>query len=154
MIAPATPPRVEETAETIAITGAGYTLAIARGRPEAELRANGRLIATLNLASGDDTSGADDEDTVLGPPGLHDDTDGVVVTWQGRSAVWAAKRVELRAWADGFSYGYDLTGDGPLDRAHFFRTRAHAAAAPADLRLFNPEPNSGRVQYTGERCDA
>ncbi|HEU5327338.1 MAG TPA: hypothetical protein VFU78_04545 [Thermomicrobiales bacterium] len=154
MTAPATPPRVEETAETIAITGAGYTLAIARGRPEAELRANGRLIATLNLASGADTTGADDEDTVLGPPSLHDDTDGVVVTWQGRSAVWAARHVELRAWADGFSYGYDLTGDGPLDRAHFFRTRAHAAPAPAGLRLFNPEPNSGRVQYTGERCDA
>src|SRR5690349_9808243 len=108
MIAPAGPPRVEETAATIGITGAGYTLAIARGRPEAELRANGRLIATLKLASGADTTGADDEDTMLEPPGLHGDAHGVVVTWRGRSAVWAAKRVELRAWAAGFSYGYDL----------------------------------------------
>ncbi|HET8630336.1 MAG TPA: hypothetical protein VFL91_23200 [Thermomicrobiales bacterium] len=144
-------PRVTETAETIAIEGEGYRLLLDRCAPRAELAVGGRAVAALDVASGLDATDALDDDTRLGPPALHREPDAAVVTWRGASARWPAKEVELRAWAGGFSYGYAVEGHGALDRAHFFRTRAAPAPARA-VRLFNPEPNSGMVQYTGQRC--
>src|SRR3954452_22550919 len=143
--------QIAETPDTIAIAGAGYHLRIARQQPTAELTLNDRPIATLNLASGVDTMDAPDEDTWLEPPILAHEPDAVVLTWRGHSARWAAKEITLRAWDAGFSYHYSITGQGAIDRAHFFRTRA-VAAPGTDIRMFNPEPNSGLVQYTGQTC--
>src|SRR5438093_182121 len=79
---------VEETAEAILLSGAGYSLRIFREAPLAELRLNGRLVTTLHLAPGLDTLDAVDEETVLGAPALTRELDAWVVTWQGQSACW------------------------------------------------------------------
>ena len=98
-----------------------------------------------------DTLGDVDEETWLDPPVLTREQDAVIVTWRGNSPLWPAKQIALRAWEDGFSYGYRVEGEGAIDRAHFFRTRATASAG-RDARLFDPEPNSGAVRYTGDHC--
>jgi hypothetical protein len=143
---------VEESAGALRLAGTGYRLAIARQQPVAELAVGSRPIATLNLASAVDTMDGPDDPTHLDPPTLRRDADGAaVVTWEGRSARWPRKQVTLRAWEDGFSYGVSVTGRGVIDRAYLWRTGATPAPAPA-VRLFNPEPNSGNVQYSGQRC--
>jgi hypothetical protein len=144
--------QISETADRITVAGAGYCLHIARQQPTAELSLNGRLITTLLLASGADTMDAADEQTWLDPLRIAREPEAVTLTWRGHSALWAAKTITLRAWDQGFSYGYTLTGQGDLARAHLFRTQAVASQPAPTLRLFNPEPNSGSVQYTGQRC--
>jgi hypothetical protein len=136
----------------ITLAGVGYRLTVARGEPVADLSLDDRPIATLNLGSAVDTMDAADEATWLDAPTLTEEPDGAaILTWRGHSARWAAKTVTLRAWDGGFSYHYTITGQGEIDRAHFWRTRAVPAPAPA-VRLFDPEPNSGLVRYTGDRC--
>lgn len=143
---------IEESAEALVLAGTGYRLQIARRHPRADLILGRRRIATLNLAAAVDSMDGPDDETDLGPPVLRPEADGAaVVTWEGRSARWLRQQVELRAWADAFSYGYSVTGQGAVDRAQFWRTRAAPAPAHA-VRLFNPEPNSGNVQYSGQRC--
>jgi hypothetical protein len=143
---------VEETAESLVIAGTGYRVRIDRRQPLADLIAWDRPIATLNLASAVDTMDGPDADTQLGPPTLRRETGGAaVVTWEGGSTRWPRKQITLRAWDEGFSYGYSVIGRGAIDRAYLWRTGAVPAAAPA-VRLFNPEPNSGNVQYSGQRC--
>lgn len=127
-----------KTEEAFIIEGAGYGLHISRQNPTMELRLNGRLVATLNIASGVDTLDATDLETHLGPPSYYREAEGVVVIWQGSSTRWASKQVELRAWDEGFSYSYKLEGEGEIDRAHFFRTSEEASVTQA-VRLFNPE---------------
>ena len=146
---------VEETAEAVSIEGAGYSLRISRQQPTAGLALNGRHIATLHIASGVDAVDGADEQTWLEPPNVHREPDALLVSWQGSSTQgvtgWAGKQIELRAWDDGFSYGYTIEGNGAIDRAHLLRTRSTASPARS-VRMFNPEPNSGCVQYTGGRC--
>jgi hypothetical protein len=143
---------VEETGDALVLAGTGYRLQISRRQPLAELSMGSRPIATLLLAAAVDTMDGPDDATDLDPPVLRREPDGgALVTWEGHSARWARQQVELRAWEDGFSYGYSVTGQGAIDRAYFWRTRAVPRPAPA-VRLFNPEPNSGNVQYTGQRC--
>lgn len=144
--------KVEESTEAILIEGSGYMLRLSRQQLTADLELNSRRISTLNMASSLDAMDAHDEITTLGSPSLTRDAEGVTVTWRGRSARWEQKAIELRAWEDGFSYGYRVTGEGEIDRAHFLRTRPTASPA-YDVRVFNPEPNSGRVRYTGQSCD-
>jgi hypothetical protein len=142
---------IEESGDALVLAGTGYALRIARSEPRADLRLNGRLVTTLDLASALDTAAGLDEPGALGPPTLTGDADGALVRWEGHSARWDHKTIELRAWDGGFSYGYTVAGAGAIDRAHFFRTRNTPAPAH-DLRLFDPEPNSGQVRYTGDRC--
>jgi len=142
---------VEETPDAIVIVGAGYRLDVSRHQATAELELNGRRIATLLMGSGLDTLEAADEDTTLSTPELDREGEEVTFTWRGQSAPWPAHTEPLTAWAQGFSYGYAVEGQGAIDRAYLLRTRAKAAAAHS-VRMFNPEPNSGCVHYTGERC--
>ncbi len=143
---------VEDSAGALLLAGTGYRLAIARQQPVAELAVGSRPIATLNLASAVDTMDGPDDAPHFDPPTLRRDADGAaVVTWEGHSARWPRKQVTLRAWEDGFSYGVSVTGRGVIDRAYLWRTGATPAPALA-VRLFNPEPNSGNVQYSGQRC--
>ncbi|HEY0070584.1 MAG TPA: hypothetical protein VGE04_11510 [Chloroflexia bacterium] len=144
--------RAEESEAVILIEGNGYTLSLSRHQPTAELELNGRGIATLNMASALDAMDGHDEQSVMGAPDLTREAEGVTVTWRGSSDRWEQKVVELQAWEDGFSYGYSVVGEGEIDRAHLLRTRLTPAPA-YDVRVFNPEPNSGRVRYTGQRCD-
>jgi hypothetical protein len=142
---------IEDTPAALVVAGDSYRLEIARDQPRAALRLNGRLVTTLDLASALDTTGAVDEVTQLGPPTLDREGDRVRITWTGQSTCWTRKQVEIIAWDGGFTYGYTVEGQAALDRAHLFRTRA--VAAPAHhVRLFDPEPNSGAVRYTGDRC--
>ena len=143
---------IEETVDAVIVAGGGYRLRVARRQPTADLDLNGRHVATLNLASAVDTLDGSDEQTSLDPPELRRENDGVTLTWRGSSTLWSAKTVELRAWPGGFSYGYTVEGSGAVDRAYLLRTRSVPSPAAADLRLFNPEPNSGCVRYTGDRC--
>jgi hypothetical protein len=142
---------IEDTPAAHIIAGDGYRLEIARDQPRADLRLNGRLVTTLDLASALDTTGAVDEVTQLGQPTLDREGERVRITWSGQSTCWTRKQVEIVAWDGGFTYGYSVEGRATLDRAHLFRTRA--VASPAHhVRLFDPEPNSGAVRYTGDRC--
>ena len=144
--------RIEESVDAILIEGEGYTLRLSREQPTAELELNGRRISTLNMASALDAMDGRDEGSTLDAPTLTGDDGGATVAWRGRSDRWQEKVVELRAWEDGFSYGYSVVGEGEIDRAHLLRTRL--APSPAyGVRVFNPEPNSGIVRYTKERCD-
>jgi beta-N-acetylhexosaminidase len=140
-----------QTEKTISIEGSGYSLHISRQKPEMDLILNGRRVATLNIASALDTLDAPDEISHLGAPSYYKEPEGVAVIWRGSSERWASKQIELKAWAEGFSYGYSVEGEGQIDRAHFFRTTGTASVGH-DLYLFNPEPNSGSVQYTGQEC--
>jgi hypothetical protein len=144
--------KVEESAEAIVLEGSGYMLSISPQQPTAELELNGRRISTLNLASGLDALDGPDENSVLVGPFLIRVADTATVTWRGSSDRWEQKVVELRAWEDGFSYGYSVTGEDEIDRAHLLRTRLTPSPAH-DVRVFNPEPNSGQIRYTGQRCD-
>ncbi|MEO8286095.1 MAG: hypothetical protein ABI670_06630 [Chloroflexota bacterium] len=145
-------PTVEETADAVVITGSGYILNVQRQRPIAHLYLNGRHISQLLLASGADTiEGGPDEHTTLGELELSHDPGGVTLTWRGHSDLWRGKTVELQAWSDGFGFGYTLEGEASLDRAYMLRTRS-VASEIHNVRLFNPEPNSGCVRYTGDRC--
>lgn len=142
---------VKETAEAILVSGQGYSLLVSRREPVTELNLNGRRVASLQLASGADTLEATDEHTDLGAPELQYASGEITLTWRGKSTLWDAKTVTLNAWADGFSYGYTVEGQGTLDRAYLLRTRS-IPSIEHNVRLFNPEPNSGCVRYTGERC--
>ncbi len=144
--------RVEQTGQAIVITGQGYSLRIARQQPEMDLFMGTRLVATLDLASSLDTMEAFDDNTVLGSPVLQPAEPGqVVIVWQGRSRLWTGKEVTLRAWQDGFSYHYSVYGQGAIDRAYFWRNQAQGSTGHS-VRLFNPEPNSRSVHYSGQRC--
>ena len=143
--------RTVQTGELIEIEGMGYKLQISRQKPELELFLGQRHVATLNLASALDTTDAYDEQTVLGAPVVREEAEFVVVNWQGHSTRWAEKEVTLHAWEDGFAYGYTVNGQGFIDRANFWRDHWNGSKAHS-VRLFNPEPNSERVRFTGERC--
>lgn len=144
--------QVRQDDQAIEITGAGYRLRIAADRPELDLFLGDRLISTLDLASALDTVDAFDENTVLGQPVLRQDNpEKAYVSWEGRSDRWQRKTVELRAWREGFSYRYHVWGEGAIDRAYYWRNHRQGSAE-SGVRLFNPEPNSRRVRYTGDRC--
>jgi hypothetical protein len=145
------PARVEETPGEITLAGRGYTLRISRSEATAELEAGGRRIATLLMASGLDTLESTDEDTHLGSPEVSRNAGDITVSWQGESTLWPRKTVTLTAWEEGFSYGYTVEGRGNLDRAYLLRTKTTPAPAHS-VRIFNPEPNSGCVRYTGQKC--
>lgn len=142
---------VDETTGTILIEGSGYSLHIVPNQLTAGLALNGRLITTLRLGSGVDTMAATDEETWVDTFTSRRDADALVLTWATHSTCWVGKQITLRAGEDGFSYGYTVQGQGVIRRAHLLRTRAVASPAHA-VRLFDPEPNSGHVQYSGERC--
>jgi hypothetical protein len=143
---------VEETSDAVVISGHGYRLRVSRQQPTADLDLNGRHIATLNLASAVDTLDATDERTTLGAPEVRRENQHATLTWVGSSTLWSKKTVFLRAFVSGFAYGYTVEGKGAIDRAYLLRTRSTAPAPAPDLRVFNPEPNSGMVRYTGDRC--
>ena len=143
--------KINETPETIYIAGGGYSLAVTPQALTADLALNGRLIATLRLGSGADTMEAVDEDTWVDTFANRREADALVLTWDTHSTLWAGKRITLRAGEDGFSYGYTVEGQGMIRRAHLLRTRDMPSPAHA-VRLFNPEPNSGHVVYSGQRC--
>lgn len=144
--------QVSQTIDEFLIEGNGYTLQISRHFPEMTLFLGKRQVATLNLTSALDTVEAFDEETTLEPPVLDQKLTGfAVVTWKGSSRLWAEKRIELHAGDDGFSYGYSVVGEGVLDRAHFWRSCLKGAPAHS-VQLFNPEPNSRMVRYSGEVC--
>ena len=144
---------VAEEADAITLDGYGYKLTVSRREPVAELELNGRHIASLLLASGVDKVDGVDEHTELGAPELRRERGGAIITWRGKSTLWSGKIVELQAWADEFSYGYEVEGQGAIDRAYMWRTRSTPSAARS-IRLFNPEPNSGCVRYTGDKCSS
>lgn len=143
---------IVETPGDVVISGRGYRLRVSRRKPAANLDLNGRQIAALNLASGLDTLEAADEQTNLGAPVVRRTEGGCTLAWSGSSALWPRKTVTLHAWSGGFNYGYDVQGSGEIDRAYLLRTRQTASPAAEDLRLFNAEPNSGCVRYTGDKC--
>src|SRR4051794_32550682 len=142
---------IDETPDGVQIEGAGYSLHVDPAQLTADLVLNGRLIANLHLGSGVDTMTAVDEQTWVDTCTSRREAEGLVLTWATHSTCWAGKQITLRAGEDGFSYGYTVAGQGAIRRAHLLRTRAVASPAHA-VRLFNPEPNSGNVQYSGQRC--
>lgn len=143
---------VQPGENTIKIQGQGYRLEVSLKQPEIELYLGNRHIATLDIASSLDTMDAHDEETVLGQPELSQERPGrAVIRWQGSSSRWDKKEVELQAWEAGFSYNFTVYGEGALDRAFIWRDHNQGSKAHA-VRLFNPEPNSGVVRYTGDRC--
>ncbi len=112
---PHTRPRacsVEESADSLTLAGAGYTLVVDRATPRARLLLNGRLVTDLQLGSACDPLDALDTGGVFAHAQLAREPDAVVLTWQGASACWRAKMIELRAWEDGFSYRYPPAGRG------------------------------------------
>ncbi len=121
-------------------------------QPEVELFLGNRHVATLDMASALDTMDGFDEKTALGLPVLRQEIPGkAIINWEGSSARWPLKNVELQAWNEGFSYSYSVYGEGAIDRAFYWRSRHHGSQANS-ARLFNPEPNSRAIRYTGERC--
>jgi hypothetical protein len=143
--------QINEANDEVYIAGGGYSLRIAPSQLTADLTLNGRRIATLHLGSGVDTMDAVDEETWVDRFSVAPEADALVLTWDTHSTCWAGKRITLRAGEDGFSYGYTVEGQGAIRRAHLLRTRTVASPAHT-VRLFNPEPNSGNVQYSGGRC--
>ena len=132
------------------IAGDGYCLQIARQQPVAELRGRSPHRHTLPLGSGVDTmDGRRRSDPARSPGAPARRRCGRHL---GRpTAPDGGQTGELRAWDAGFSYGTTVQGQGSIDRVHLWR-RAPQRPAAATCRLFNPEPNSGDVQYSGQRC--
>jgi hypothetical protein len=144
--------QVRQNDQFIEIEGRGYRLKVSLQQPEVDLFLGNRFVTTLNMASALDTTDAFDDKTELDRPVLrHESPEKAVIGWQGHSARWSRKEVELEAWNGGFSYHYTVYGEGALDRAFYWRNHRSGSQAHA-VRLFNPEPNSRAVRYTGERC--